>query len=140
MPMSEAVLLDTCAALWLMSKARMTAKSRDRIRTAQRDGSGVHVSPISAWEIATLVAKGRISLSCEPEAWFESLLALPGIRLADMSPTVLMRSASLPGAPPNDPADRILAATARELGQALVTRDGALLRYGDAGHLTVVTC
>ncbi|MDP6951889.1 MAG: type II toxin-antitoxin system VapC family toxin [Alphaproteobacteria bacterium] len=138
--MPEALLLDTCAALWLMNKARMSPASLDRIRAAQRDGSGVHVSPISAWEVATLVAKGRISLAYEPEVWFESLLALPGIRLADMSPAVLMRSAFLPGEPPNDPADRILAATAREHEQALVTRDGALLRYGEAGHLTVVAC
>ena len=138
--MPEALLLDTCAALWLMNKARMTAESRDRIRKAQRDGSGVHVSPITAWEIATLVAKDRITLVYEPEVRFESLLALPGIRLAELSPAVLMRSAFLPGEPPNDPADRILAATARELEQALVTRDQALLRYGGTGHLNVVAC
>ena len=138
--MPEALLLDTCAALWLMNKARMTAESRDRIRKAQRDGSGVHVSPITAWEIATLVAKDRITLVYEPEIWFESLLALPGIRLAELSPAVLMRSAFLPGEPPNDPADRILAATARELEQALVTRDQSLLRYGGAGHLNVIAC
>lgn len=123
-----------------MNKARMTAESRDRIRKAQRDGSGVHVSPITAWEIATLVAKDRITLVYEPEIWFESLLALPGMRLAELSPAVLMRSAFLPGEPPNDPADRILAATARELEQALVTRDQALLRYGGAGHLNVIAC
>ncbi len=138
--MPDPVLLDTCAAIWLMNGDPLTGESRRAIREAQRGASGVHVSPISAWEIATLVAKDRIQLAYEPEAWFDTLLALPGVRLADMSPRVLMRSAFLPGEPPQDPADRIIAATAREFEQALITRDANLLRYGEAGHLKVVAC
>ncbi|MGO9472158.1 MAG: hypothetical protein ACLPWS_01845 [Rhodomicrobium sp.] len=36
--------------------------------------------------------------------------------------------------------DRILAATARELGATLVTRDRALLDYGEQGHIAAVEC
>jgi PIN domain nuclease of toxin-antitoxin system len=40
----------------------------------------------------------------------------------------------LPGGPPNDPVDRIIAATGRVFGYTVVTRDGDLMRYARAGH------
>lgn len=138
--MVRPVLLDTCAAIWLMNGDPMTVVSREAVTAAVLAGDGVHVSPISAWEIATLVAKDRLQLTLTPDGWFEALLALPGVRLAPMSPTVLIASATLPGSPPKDPADRIIAATAREFGHAIVTRDRQLIAYAEAGHIEVVAC
>jgi PIN domain nuclease of toxin-antitoxin system len=57
-----------------------------------------------------------------------------------MPPDVLIASASLPGAPPKDPADRIIAASGRAYGYVIVTRDGELIPYADAGHIEVVAC
>lgn len=138
--MTAPVLLDTCAAIWLMNGDPMSQASRDAIRQAQAEGSGVHVSPISAWEIATLVSKNRLHLTLAPEAWFDRLLSLPGVRLAPLSPAVLIQSAFLPGTPPKDPANRIVAATARALGHTVVTRDTELIPYAASGHLDVVAC
>jgi PIN domain nuclease of toxin-antitoxin system len=138
--MSQPVLLDTCAAIWLMDATPMSPDSLAAIRAAQRAHAGVFVSPISAWELATLAHRNRIQLNRPPEVWFETLLGLPGIRLAPMPPAVLIASATLPGQPPRDPADRIIAATARALGLAIITRDGELVPYGAAGHVTVVPC
>lgn len=45
-----------------------------------------------------------------------------------------------PAAPPRDPFDRIVAAAARELGTTLITRDRALLAYGEQGRVAVVEC
>ena len=53
---------------------------------------------------------------------------------------MLIASSYLPGKPPNDPADRILIATACELGATLITRDRVLLDYGRQGHVAVVGC
>jgi PIN domain nuclease of toxin-antitoxin system len=133
-------LLDTCAAIWLMNGDPMSPESRAAIVTAQRRSLGVFVSPISAREIATLAARNRLQLTLDPEAWFEALLRLPGIRLAPMPPAILIASAFLPGLPPRDPADRIIAATARGQGQAVITRSGELTRYGASGHLDVIGC
>jgi PIN domain nuclease of toxin-antitoxin system len=66
------------------------------------------------------------------------LFEVPGVRLAEMSPDVLIASSYLPGKPPKDPTDRIMAATARELGATLITRDRALLDYGAQGHVAVL--
>ena len=134
------VLLDTCAALWLMDGAPIAVAARDAIRAAQRAYAGVFVSPITAWEIAMLVAKGRIQLSRSADVWFETLLGLPGVRLAALSPAVLIASCALPGTPPRDPADRMIAATARAFGYTVITRDGELVPYAQAGHLALVGC
>lgn len=57
-----------------------------------------------------------------------------------MPPSLLIASTQLPGLPPNDPADRIIAATAREAGLRVMTRDGKLLAYGEAGNLDTIVC
>jgi PIN domain nuclease of toxin-antitoxin system len=53
---------------------------------------------------------------------------------------VLIASASLPGAPPKDPVDRIIAATSRTCGFSLITRNGELMLYARAGHIDAVGC
>ncbi len=138
--MADGVLLDTCAALWLMNADPMTSESRRAIRNAQARSEGVYVSPISAWEIGILVAKGKLQLGLSPEAWFDRLLALPGVRLGEMLPNLLIASGFLPGAPPGDPADRIVAATARHYSLTLITRDRGLLAYAKAGHARAIRC
>lgn len=132
------LLLDTCAAIWLMNGDPMSAVSRAAISAALAAGAGVHVSPITAWEIAILVAKNCLQLTLAPEAWFDRLLALPGLAL--MPPRVLIASATLPGSPPKDPVDRIIAATGRAFGYAIVTRDGELIPYARHGHIDAVAC
>jgi PIN domain nuclease of toxin-antitoxin system len=57
-----------------------------------------------------------------------------------MPPELLIASSFLPGIPPRDPADRILAATAREYGYVLVTRDRPLLDYSEQGHIQELAC
>lgn len=138
--LTRPLLLDTCAAIWLMAGDPMSPVSRAAISAALAAGKGVHVSPITAWEIAMLVAKDRLQLTLAPEAWFDRLLALPGVRLAPMPPRVLIASATLPGSPPRDPADRIIAATGRAFGYAIVTRDGELIPYAREGHIDAVGC
>jgi PIN domain nuclease of toxin-antitoxin system len=138
--MAQPMLLDTCAAIWLVNGDPMSADSRASITAAQTENLGVYVSPMTAWEVATLVAKNRLQLALSPEAWFEALLGLVGVRLAAMPPRVLIASATLPGAPPKDPVDRIIAATGRTFGYSIVTRDGELMLYARAGHIVAVGC
>lgn len=133
------MLLDTCAAIWLMNGDFMTPESREAIASAQASGQ-VAVSPISAWEIGTLVSRGRLVLTLSPTAWFGALLSLPGVSLAPMNVEVLMSSAVLPGSPPRDPADRIIAATARAFGHVIITQDGELLPYAQARHIDAIAC
>jgi len=123
-----------------MSRSPLSTASRTAIRTAQNSNFGVYLSPFTAWEIGTLVSKGRLHLTLSPEVWFDTLLALPGVRLAALTPKVLIGSTALPGAPPSDPADRIIAATARSFGFRVITRDSKLLDYAAKGHILATAC
>jgi PIN domain nuclease of toxin-antitoxin system len=118
----------------------LSSDSRAAIAAARADNLGVFVSPITAWKLATLAARNRLRLAVSPDAWFDELLALPGVRLAAMPPSLLIASISLPGTPPKDPADRIIAATARAFGYAVVTRDRELTDYARAGHIRLIVC
>jgi PIN domain nuclease of toxin-antitoxin system len=138
--MTRPVLLDTCAAIWLMNGDSISEESRTSITAAQTGNFGIYVSPITTWEIATLVVKNRLQLTPSPEAWFDTLLGFAGVRLAAMPPKVLVASATLPGTPPKDPVDRIIAATGRTFGYSIVTRDAELIRYARAGHIDAVAC
>ncbi|HEX2091999.1 MAG TPA: type II toxin-antitoxin system VapC family toxin [Longimicrobiaceae bacterium] len=133
------LLLDTHVWIWLMegAAAEVAPSVLERIRQASARGM-VLVSAISAWEVAMLAAKGRIRLAMEVGEWVRRGLAAPGVRLAELSPEILVESTRLPGEVHGDPADRMLIATARRVGAALVTRDAAILAYARDGHLAVV--
>ena len=133
-------LLDTCAAIWLMNGDPLQDPAETELPLALERNGRLVVSPITAWEIAILSEKKRILLTLRPEVWFRKLCGLPGVRLADLSPSVLIASTTLPGEPPADPADRILIATAREFDYTLVTRDGQILDYASSGHLRAMAC
>jgi PIN domain nuclease of toxin-antitoxin system len=132
------ILLDTCAAIWLSNNDEMAADAEASLAAAA-DSGAVLVSPITAWEIGLLVSRGRIALSRPPLVWFEQVIDL-GIVLAPMPTNVLVDSSFLPAPAPRDPADRIMAATARAYSYRLMTRDSALLDYGGAGHVEVIAC
>lgn len=136
----QPLLWDTCAVIWTYEKARLSQAALDAIGAAHREGVPSYISPITAWEIGMLASRGRLQLLIRPERWFANLFEISGVRLADMSPDLLIASSYLPGKPPNDPTDRIIAVTARDLGATLITRDRALLQYGEQGHVKVVEC
>lgn len=79
--LAPAVLLDTCAVIWLANGDRMEAASMAAILHACR-ADGTFVSPVSAWEIGMLsrrtveggrFVRGRISAN---EQQSEALVAL----------------------------------------------------------------
>jgi PIN domain nuclease of toxin-antitoxin system len=134
------LLLDTCAAIWISEEQPLANEAVTAVERSYRSAEFIYLSPITAWEIGLLVSCGKLTSPMSPQRWFERLLEAPGVRLADMSPDVLIASSFLPGTPPRDPADRILAATAREYGYRLMTRDTPLLAYARQGHLQALAC
>jgi len=131
------LLLDTHVWVWLADAPdRVSPGCVDLVRRAQPAG-WVHISPISAWEVAMLVRKGRLVLSLDVHTWVRRTLA-SDLRVAPLTPDIALDGGFLPGTATGDPADRIIIATARALGARLVTRDAAILAYGRAGHVAVL--
>jgi PIN domain nuclease of toxin-antitoxin system len=137
--MKRPFLLDTCAAIWFI-EAALPKNVVEALTEAVNQGRPTYISPITAWEAGNLARKRRFKSSLAPMRWFEHLLAAPGMDLAGMPPDVLVASTELPHFPNNDPVDRIIAATAREYGFTVVTRDKPLLDYGKQGYLSVLEC
>lgn len=138
--MRPALLLDTCALIWIMNNDDLSPMAVQYIDEAYDRGEAIYASPITAWEIGLQAAKGRFKSILTPQRWLEEILRTPNLKLAELTPQVLLESSFLPGSPPQDPADRIIIATAREFGLTVVTRDRALLDYASDGYLNALAC
>jgi PIN domain nuclease of toxin-antitoxin system len=74
------IILDTHIWFWWVDdNKRLTQQHREWI--AMHQSSGLGVSIISGWEVAKLVEKNRLVLSCSTEEWLNTALAYPGIQL-----------------------------------------------------------
>jgi PIN domain nuclease of toxin-antitoxin system len=133
------ILLDTCALLWTMNLDTILPIARKEISRAASVG-GLYVSPVSAWEIGLLVRRGRLELQVAAESYIDQVFRLPGVRVAALTPGIAVRSSYLPGDLHEDPADRLLVATAIIMGLKLITRDRRLLDYGARGFVAVMAC
>jgi len=137
--MSRPILLDTCALIWVLNSDELQADAKVALLEAAERPGQIIVSPISAWEVGQLVSKRRIKLVADPLSWFQEALD-DGMALAPMPPSVLVAASFLPASGLRDPADRILAATARAFGYRLMTRDRPLLDFAADGHLQAIAC
>jgi PIN domain nuclease of toxin-antitoxin system len=136
----QPLLLDTHTAIWITRNESLAPRAVEAMNAAHQAAGIVFVSPITAWEVGLLVSRNRLNLLMTPQRWFSRLLSVPGMRLAELSLDILIASSFLPGTPPRDQADRILLATARDLGAALITRDRLLLKYGEDGQVSTIPC
>lgn len=134
------LLLDTCAIIWMARDQRLSTQALAALESALKTRQEVHISPISAWELGILASRGQLRGTTSARKLFDIACEKPGTNLAKLSPSVLHDSSFLPGDPPNDPADRIIIATAREYGLCVVTRDRRILDYADQGHVQALAC
>jgi len=123
------IVLDTHALLWWVDgSTALSQRARQRI-DALVDDAAIHVSSISVWEIGMLVARHRLELAITPEEWIARCEALQFLTFVPVDNAIALASTRLPGRPPADPADRIIIATARSLGAAVVTKDRRIRSY-----------
>ncbi len=110
---TRAVVLDTHVLVWLLQGSeRVGPRSRELIAAAVQADS-VYVAAISTWEVAMLVANGRLALDREVGEWLSAALRLPGLRLAALDLLVAVDSTRLPGDVHGDSADRLIGRAGR---------------------------
>jgi PIN domain nuclease of toxin-antitoxin system len=117
-------LLDTHAAVWLLEGNRkLGARARAALEAETKES--IALSGISLLEIALLEKSGVLAL--KPDA-------ASGLRAFAENLTVLPITASIAadavavGLPHRDPFDRVITATARVHGLALITKDRTITR------------
>jgi PIN domain nuclease of toxin-antitoxin system len=131
------IVLDTHVLVWtLQDDSKLGPGARTLIDEQIHDA--VLIPAISVWEIALLVKRGRLGLNSDMTRWMGQALDLPGVFLAPLEPSISIDSVMLPGEFHNDPADRLIVATARYHEAPLLTVDRAILDYANAGHVQAI--
>jgi PIN domain nuclease of toxin-antitoxin system len=136
----DGLLLDTCFVLWLSAQQPVAPSAVEQVTEVRKSGGMISISVMSAWEIGVLVAKGRLPYVKSPQDWFRRFVGEGQVEVAGVDADLMIESSFLPGSFHNDPADRIIIATARARNLAIVTRDRAILAYSAAGYVKTVRC
>ncbi len=123
------IVLDTHAWIWLVSSPAYLSETAKGIIDAAVAERNVFISAISTWEVAILVSRGRLELTMSAGDWVTASEAIPFLNFVPVSNSIALKSVELPGALHNDPADRIIIATAVSMGAILVTKDEKIRNY-----------
>jgi PIN domain nuclease of toxin-antitoxin system len=119
------LLLDTHIWLWMLGEPRRLGKRT--LLELKKDANELWLSPISTWEALTLNFKGRMRITGDLATWLAQATA--GTKEAPFTHEIALLARRLPLH--QDPADRILAATAAVFDLTLVTADKRLLELND---------
>ena len=123
------IVLDTHAWIWWVSSPTLLSETAKRIIDEAITERSICISSISAWEVAVLESRGRLKLTMSVGDWVAASEALPFIDFVPVSNSIALKSVQLPGALHDDPADRIIIATAISLGAVLVTKNEKISNY-----------
>jgi PIN domain nuclease of toxin-antitoxin system len=121
------ILVDTHVVVWLaFDREQISTRAKAAIDDARRNADGLAICDITLLELATLASKGRIRLDVSLESFLQEVesrfVVLP------IGGRACVRAMGLPANYPNDPADRIIGATALVEGLSLLTADRAIRR------------
>ena len=123
------IVLDTHAWIWWVSNPEnLSDVATDAINKAIPEMK-IHVSSISVWEVALLVARGRLKLTLDVSDWVAKSESLPFLTFIPVNNNIVMKSVQLPGPFHKDPADRIIIATALSIGGILISKDDKMKNY-----------
>lgn len=121
------IVLDTCAILWdALSPSQLSRKAATAISRADANNA-IIISDISLWEIAMLIRKGRLEIDISAARFLQIFLQSRNVVVKAITPEIAELSVNLGAEVGNDPADRIIAATAVLNNARLVTADQRLI-------------
>lgn len=122
------ILLDTHIWIWWVNLNNKLSSAQKEI-VLKHESEEIGISIISCWEVARLVEYKRLEFACSIKEWIQIALDYPGVTLLNLTPDIVIESSQLPSDFHKDPADQMIAATARILQCILVTADKKIINY-----------
>ena len=122
-------LLDTHAWVWAVLGDSRLGRSARKALASLGPGERVGLAAISLKEAAWHLAHGRITLTDAGAGWatwLREASSAPRLEVLPLSVEVAIESEHFPDSFPADPADRLIAATARVHDLTLLTADAEL--------------
>lgn len=120
------LLLDTRCWLWMQAAPERFAPGARRL--VEDPENVLLLSPVSAWEIATKVSAGRLSLPVPPAEYVPSRMKSSGVDALPLQHSHALEAGALPWHH-RDPFDRLLIAQARVEGLPILTADRRFADY-----------
>lgn len=123
------ILLDTHVVVWIAGEpGQISRKANVAIDEARATGSGLAISDITLLELAMLSRRSKLRVISSLEKFLNEVESR--FRVLPITAKACLCAAALPSSYPNDPADRIIGATAIVEGLSLVTADQAIRASG----------
>ena len=123
------IVLDTHVWIWFVSNPELLSEKASEAIETSIEENAVLISTISAWEVALLVARKRLKFTLDVADWVAKSEMLPFIQFVPIDNDIAIKSVRLPEPFHDDPADRIIIASALSFGAPLVTKDASIRKY-----------
>jgi PIN domain nuclease of toxin-antitoxin system len=123
------IVLDTHIWIWYLDNPELLSERAREVVDRARDDAAIRISSISTWELFMLESRGRLRLRIPVLEWLRKSERLSFLDFVPVDNDIARLAVQLPEYPHQDPADRLIIATALSLGAPVVTKDRNIQQY-----------
>lgn len=123
------IVLDTHTVLWLAEWPELLSPEAKAAIALARQQDGVAIADKTLWELAMLISRGRVNLRTSLLDFLQEVER--NCTVLPVTSAIAERAVQFSDRYPNDPADRLIGATAVVHGFVLVTKDKDIRTSGE---------
>lgn len=125
------IVIDTCVIIFdALAPEKLSSTAKKAIQKAE-DKNQLCCSDISLWEIAMLIYKKRLDTGTDAKNFLDLIFRAREIQVLSINSEIAVLSTTLFSVKHFDPADRIIAATAKYHDASIVTSDKKIQQMDD---------